>query len=535
MNHKKLAGVVGLAVIFGALFFQNCSKVDFVASQSSEKLVYPACRELEAPEVAPKLKWDWLAQLKNTPVSERYQTFNQVMASPMVADLNGDGLPEVVFTSFSVTAGDIYPDSPGRSYSGNGVLRVVSGATGDTLFSITGQELAPFASQSPLLIDIDGDGKVEIVYVHYSGKSIIALNFDGSLRWKFVTPVPSVGTFYSGLTASDVDHDGVAEIMAGPYLISEDSSRVPYVKINFPQARGGGTLAMPLDPSHPESTYFVTTTGIFDPQGHPVGASFPAGVKYLAAADIVPEIPGLEIVTTGGGKLGIYNGLTGAVIQQRDLTIYNDMLCPNGVGGGPPTIGDFDGDGVSIEIAVATGRHLTIFDRDGVPKYKTLTQDCSSMATGLTSFDLNGDRKPEILYADEEYLRIFEIRSGQLEVRYKIVNPTGTLLEYPVVADLTGTGAANILVASNNYAVSAFYADPGEQADRAIASTITGVRAFESSSEHAWMPTRPIWNQYSFHPDLVSDLARMISAPVVDSRYFRRNNQGNGLINACKN
>ncbi len=290
---------------------------------------------------------------------------------------------------------------------------------------------------------------------------------------------------------------------------------------------------MPLDPAHPEVQFLVNPSGIYKGTGQLV-ATFAKTASYLAAADLYPEISGIEIVATGGGRLLIYNGLNGETIKDVDLSQYNDLVCVGkGVGGGPPSIGDFDGDPATLEIAVATGRHLTIFDREGVPKYKTTTQDCSSLVTGVTSFDLNGDKKPEVLYADEEYFRIFEIQNGVLVPIHKIVNPTGTLLEFPVVADLTGDHWANILVASNNYAVKSFYKDADEVMDATAAASITGLRAFESSASRSWMPTRPLWNQYSFHPDLFTDGARLISIPVLDKTIFRRNNQGYGLTGNC--
>jgi hypothetical protein len=114
-----------------------------------------------------------------------------------------------------------------------------------------------------------------------------------------------------------------------------------------------------------------------------------------------------------------------------------------------------------------------------------------------------------------------------------LVNPSGTLQEYPVVADIDGNGTASIVLVSNNYNVGGFYKDADELADGVTALGITGVRAFGSTSQQAWMPTRPVWNQHSFHPDLVTDAARFLTAPLVDSSFFRRNNQGYNLTLKC--
>lgn len=503
-------------------------------SVSLKSMNVPQCRDLGAPEVKPKLKWDWISQLQLSPSMPRYESFSQVMAAPMVADVDGDQKPEVVFVSFSINSADWFPDSTSSSYRRNGVLRVVDGATGFTKFSVGDIDRAPMGVQSPLLMDIDGDGKAEIFYLNYLSNAVVALNGDGSLRWKFMLPAP-ISFTAAGLTGGDVDGDGIGDILAGATMISENSAHQPVVKYTLAEAitAQAGVLMMPLDPSVPNRSSLVNIYGLWDRNGRKI-AAFPSGLSYFAAADLFPEIPGLEIVGTGSGRLTILNGLTGAVIRDVDLKMYNNLLCPSGsVGGGPPSVGDFDGDPATLEIAVATGRHLTLFDRDGVPKYKTVTQDCSSLATGLTSFDLNGDKKPEVLYADEEYFRIFEVRNGVLTVVHKLVNPSGTLQEYPVVADIDGNGTASIVLAANNYAAGGFYKDPDELADAATALGITGVRAFESTSQQAWMPTRPVWNQHSFHPDLVTDAARFLTAPLIDSAFFRRNNQGYNLTLKC--
>jgi hypothetical protein len=528
--HKAVA--VGAATLLIAAF-QNCSKVGFNELAS----VVPAfCVDVKKPEVAPTVLWDWKTELAGA-AAPRYETFDQVMASPMVADLDGDGKVEVVFTTFSMVTGDLFADASTTPYYSNGVLRIVDGLTGKTKLSIGDASLAPMASQSPLLMDIDSDGKIEIFYVGYKNNSVIALNHDFTLRWVFSLP-NAVSFNATGLTSAKLDGLGAAEIVAGPFVITENASRVPALHATLASAANVhySVLALPLDPGNPSKWSIVTHQGIFDSTGARIGSAFPAASRWLAAADIAPEVPGVEVIAAGAAGLQILNGLTGAVISSIDLNQYNDLKCAGGVGGGPPSVGDFDGDKATLEIAVATGRHLTIFDRYGVPKYKTVTQDCSSLQTGLTSFDLNGDGKPEILYADEEYLRIFEIRNGTLEVIHSIVNPSWTLFEFPVMADLSGTGrGSNLILAATNSRVPYNYTDAAEIGDRPVAQAITGVRAFRSTGDASWAPTKAIWNQHAFHPDLVNSRGQLYSAPTVDWSLFRRNTQGfiSKLANQC--
>lgn len=532
--------MIGLAFIY-----QNCGMQKTFTLETMETAV-PLCRDVESAEVAPKLKWDWIKELSRSP-DTRWPSFDQVMASPVVADLDGDQFAEVVFVSFSKSKNDFFADTAGSIYIRNGVLRIVDGRTGKTLKSIGEQELAPYGSQTPLLVDLDKDGKVEIVYLGYAkvketvnkvpvyDKSrIIALNSDGSLRWQHTLPI-TLNFTPTGFSASDINLDGIVDIQVGPHVISEDNQRKPVeiLKLNGMSVTHYGTLSTSLD-SELKTQSLINLLGVYNVDGSQKFA-FAHPARSIAVGDLFDDVEGTEVVTTTNGLLAIYDGVKGTELSKIDLTQHNDLICPSGgVGGGPPSIGDFDGDSATVEIAVATGRHLTIFNKQLVPIYKFVTQDCSSRITGLTSFDLNGDKKAEILYADEEYFRIYEIIDGELKERHKLVNPSGTLYEYPVVADIDNNFSADILVVANNYPAAGFYKDAGEELDAAEGLATTGLRAFSSSAERSWMPTRPIWTQFNFHPDQFTDRAQFIPFAETNLKMFRQNNQGQNVNLKCK-
>lgn len=511
--------VIGTALYF----FQNCSQVRFVELPS---VVVPICRDVKAEEVAPRLKWDWYAQMdKTNPAS--YPQFSQVMATPMVADLDGDGRPEVVFSSWTNDSSLWDPNninsSTGKvfaSYSTNGVLRIVSGTDGATLKSIGDLSVAPFATTSPLLIDLDSDGKIEIVYAHYKENKVIALNSDGSVRWTYFASGETRSR--AGLNAADFNRDGRPDIILGKEVIYENAQR--QAQKLFDLQTSGNRLyrfGFALDYEHPLDFSIVGGDGIFDSSG---ALKFSITDMFYAVADFDTTNPGFELVGVSGGLLKVLAANSGQTLKSVDITLDGTLQCPNnrGIGGGHPTIGDFDGDSATSEIAIATGKYMAVFDHNLNLIAKSETQDCSSLSTGLSSFDFNGDGHPEILYGDEEYLRVYELKNGVLEVVAKIINPSGTLLEYPVVVDVDGDGATDMVVASNNYAAGSFYKDAGETQDQAAATQITGVRAFESSGQHAWMPAGKIWNQYQFHPALFDARGKVSQKPIKEGSYLSR-------------
>jgi RHS repeat-associated protein len=144
-----------------------------------------------------------------------------------------------------------------------------------------------------------------------------------------------------------------------------------------------------------------------------------------------------------------------------------------------------DGDG-QPEIGVAGASRYVVFETDGSVKWSSATHDFSSNLTGSSVFDFDGDGRAEVIYADELYLHIYRGSDGA--VLYQLPNPSGTLVEYPVIADVDADGNAEIVVVANNYAF------PG----------VTGIRVIGDRND-GWVGTRQIWNQHTYHITNVND------------------------------
>jgi hypothetical protein len=142
-------------------------------------------------------------------------------------------------------------------------------------------------------------------------------------------------------------------------------------------------------------------------------------------------------------------------------------------------------------VAVAGGVGYAVFDgKKLVAKppaaallWASQTQDCSSASTGSSLFDFNGDGRAEVIYSDEQYLRVYEGDNGQ--VLEQQCNSTGTLAENPIVADVDGDGQAEIVVVSNDMS-------------QCEGSSQSGVRVFGSASS-SWVRTRRVWNEHAYH------------------------------------
>src|SRR5690606_36421249 len=94
-----------------------------------------------------------------------------VSSIPVVADLDGDCVPEIIFNSYRAGV-----------FSSDGVMRAIDGATGEPLWSVTDPTYRTNSTANPAVGDIDDDGIPEIV-VQGAGKTLIAFDGDGSPLW----------------------------------------------------------------------------------------------------------------------------------------------------------------------------------------------------------------------------------------------------------------------------------------------------------------------------------------------------------------
>jgi hypothetical protein len=132
--------------------------------------------------------------------------------SPTIADLNGDGLREIVI------------GCPNQR-----TVYALRGTDGSTLWSYG--NVATYAQSSSRKIgDIDGDGALEVVLTSYhNGYSdctpcpyhlIVLDGATGAVEWTWQNPV---GIGFEGLAIADVDNDGCMEIVVGPNSASSGS------------------------------------------------------------------------------------------------------------------------------------------------------------------------------------------------------------------------------------------------------------------------------------------------------------------------
>lgn len=409
-------------------------------------------------------------------------------AAPALADLDGDGVPEIVAVK-------------GQNLQTNQKV-TPQGLVAWKRVSDDGTQWAPLwendlyptfgvhsnGGATVGIADLDGDGNPEV----FVG-NVVLNGQDGTLKWDGVanspTPVGIGNNAFLGPSsiAADVDLDGMQEIMAGNTLYSHD-----------------GTVRW---------TYEYTT------ENSTCQGTLPCD-GYTAVAEFDGDPEG-EIVIIRLGEVFVLNH-DGTLFWQQQ--IVKDDCARNE--SGPPTIADFDGDG-RPEIGTAAADYYTVLDLDcdvddweaqgcfarGV-LWATPNQDCSSRVTASSVFDFEGDGKAEMVYADEQNFRIFDGTTGAVLFEDP-THSSNTRIEMPIVADVDNDGNSEIVVPS---------------------ATNQSIKVFKDPADN-WVRTRRIWNQHAYSVTNINEDGTVPATPAINwlngrLNNFRQNIQPGGLFDA---
>lgn len=440
----------------------------------------------------PTQQWHWSAST-TAPDSVH------VMMSPVVGDLDGDTLPEVAFVTYTAAT----------SYGSTGVLRVVRGDTGEEVFSVTTPQIC--GDSGVALGDLDGDGSPEIIVggpCNTAGR-IHAFDNMGTLVWSSTNTdgSPYIYNLDFGAPAiADLEGDGRAEVIVGGTVFEYDGT------LRFANRDSGygccaaprSTVTVPYDMDADPQLEIVGANIVWNHDGTVLweDAALPEG--FVAVGDFF-EDDQPDVVVVHPGFLSILNGLTGAVI-------WGPVAQPGGGRGGPPTVADFDGDGLP-EIGVAGATAYTVFDPDGDTPilWQAVTQDASSNITGSSVFDFDGDGRAEVVYNDECFMRIYAGDDGT--VLAEVPQHSHTLIEYPLIVDVDGDGNTEIVFAANA-AVSLCTGIAG------YTGNLAGVRVFQDATDN-WVGTRRVWNQHAYS---VTNIREDLSVPETVTPNWRRLN-----------
>ncbi len=407
---------------------------------------------------------------------------------PTVADLDGNGIPEVVLVTV------------------DGKIRVFSNfnpAATPCLqpWAVSDQALS---SQNARVYaaDFDGDGIGEL----FCGNDVFKLDLSNPaapVLARVLNGVGATGTF-GGLPLEYAQSSTAADLLSPADCNGDPDCR------GLEIAAGYHIYSIDLDPNDGDGLEIKIQRdlNLLDP-------TVPHNDGYTAVADLnldgIPEViaSGSRDNAAGGVYAWNKNGLV-ADFSIPSFSKMHGMVCVADV---------FDDKTAGFaqnfpELIVCYQFGMICFNvqkaqaSPAQPYWWQLATNDPSGATGATVFDFNGDGLAEIVYRDQDNLRIlyggaapFPPGVDAQRNWFKTVTGSGTLDEYPVVADLNNDGEAEIAV--SGYTFSLFNTQNIDTRSR--------LRVF-GSANLPWQPARAVWNQYNYFGLNVLDDLRLPKA-----------------------
>lgn len=405
----------------------------------------------------PSVQCEWLSPAEG----DGFPDHANVLTTPLVAQLPNESgaAAEIIIVTYNGTDGGTGA-AAGADPALYGVIRILNGQTCEVLESIHDPLNPAIAASPPAIADLDADGTPELV-AQRGVSGLIAYKWNGAAYetwWTTTDSGYSAVNRWDGPSIHDLDGDMFPEIISGGEVFSGlDGTRLnpgqtfAYLSPGVISVLGDvdvdGEIELIADDVY--QWEMATSQWVLEYEGGPVGQHF--GFADFGTPGATPEafddttLDGIaEIVTVATGTVYL-NTLDG-----------QELLAAPIVGGGPPTVGDFDNDGLP-EIAAAGGTAFLVYDLDcggavagcggDFIRWTQPSQDSSSRRTGSSIFDFEGDGQAEVVYGDECFVRVYEGDSG--EVLYSSARTSCTWYENPIVADPDLDENTEILVGSN--------------------------------------------------------------------------------------
>lgn len=295
--------------------------------------------------------------------SYAFPDFITVESSPVVADLTGEGEPEIIVGTVDTSS------------TSNSLYIFHQNQTIYKTIALSGKMYA-----TPAVADLDKDGDIELLVATTDG-SLALYDANGLQMWSI-----SIGAEYSSPAIGDIDFDGTLEIVVGAvnglYVLDKNGQALSgWPNTNIKKASspalgdldGDGDLEIAVGTyaSGPNNKVFALQGNGEVIAGWPYQLSYtPLDKEYVDSSPAIADIDGdgeVEVVVATfatGGPVG-----SRLIVFDKGGTVESSVAL-GGLYAGPisssPSISDVDGDGrVEIAVGAADGK-LHLLDGGGM-------------------------------------------------------------------------------------------------------------------------------------------------------------------------
>ncbi|WP_438032180.1 FG-GAP-like repeat-containing protein [Sorangium sp. So ce204] len=372
-----------------------------------------------------------------------------ILSAPAIADLDGDGRQEIAISTWP---GTIYVIGANGSDRRGWPIRLPEipscpldpGAPASAPCMSAAARIARGAFASPVLADLDGDGRLDVIQAAFDG-TVHAFDRDGNALRGFPVEV-----HYAGPLAEEPAR---SRLLATPAVADFNGDALPDLLVASSERLG--------EEGEAGAVYVIDGRGTTAPSG-PVLAGWPITVPSRSFAPLAAE--GI----TASGVVGRFDGALAGVVQgngapplvlpaspgeQRELLATPAGALPRASGGSPagldPTFGPLSpAAGARTMIPLLSQPALGDIDQDGTPD---VIAAGASKAAALALAGAQGATQP-----GPHLLAVWSGRSGAMLPRAPFVLEDYAISGSQAVVDLNGDGYPEVLSGSSGYFLHAF-------------------------------------------------------------------------------
>ncbi|WP_437730998.1 S8 family serine peptidase [Sorangium sp. So ce1335] len=372
-----------------------------------------------------------------------------ILGAPAIADLDGDGAQEIAFSTWPGTIYVVGANGEDRRGWPVRLPEIPScpadaAAPADAPCMSERARIARGAAASPVLADLDGDGRLDVIQAAFDGK-VHAFDDGGAPLGGWPVEV-----HYAGPLAAEPAR---SRVLATPAVADFNGDGLPDLLVGSTEQLG--------EDGEAGAVYVLDARGTAAPSG-PVLAGWPVtmpsvalaplAAEGIAASGVVGEIDGtLTGVVQGNGAPPLL--LPASPGAQEDLLATPAGALPQAQGGAPagldPRFGPLSpASGARTMIPLLSQPALGDVDQDGTPDV-IAAGAAEATAANPARAEGAGRLGPHLL-------GIWSGRSGAMLPRAPFVLEDHTIGNSQAVVDLNGDGYPEVLTGSSGYFLHAF-------------------------------------------------------------------------------
>ncbi len=305
---------------------------------------------------------------------------------------------------------------------------------------------------SPILVDLEEDGNVEVIVAASHDRRILCLDGQGKLRWDFGFEDEDADGFQATPSAVDCDGDGKLEVFwlsrGGTAGCLDASGRLRWRTILGDTIDYTGPVLADINADGRVEMVFGSESGTLycldDTGGVRWRYRGNGPVRGVPAVARVGDAAGMRVYAAFGGGESACLDHDGSLVWS-----FNEAM-PRGERRSGFAVGDLDGDGRPEAISATEDFRVIVRDAEtGEERWRWKGQGGIDQTCSFALADFEGDGTLDIVTGDSSG-HVYRLRDGKALWATPLGGGRGGIVQGPSVGDVDGDGLLDILVCSRS-------------------------------------------------------------------------------------